>query len=140
MPLIDGYFGSPLISATRMSRNTGKSIYDTEHLKLCILDILTTPKGSRVMLRDYGSNFFDLLDRNIDSTLVMDMIAETYDALDRWEPRLKLTQVQVDLSSWETGVAGLTLYGYYFLSGQPIRLDDVFLDFYKRQATLDTPY
>ena len=46
---------------TGMDRETGKSLSGIEHLRQSIRDILTTPIGSRVMRRDYGSRLFELL-------------------------------------------------------------------------------
>ncbi len=37
-----------------MNANTGKELEGIEHLKQSIIDILTTPIGSRVMRRDYA--------------------------------------------------------------------------------------
>lgn len=42
------------------SRLTGRVIDQDAHLTQSITDILTTPKGSRVMRRDYGSRLADL--------------------------------------------------------------------------------
>ncbi|HEN3606819.1 TPA: baseplate assembly protein, partial [Yersinia enterocolitica] len=38
-----------------MSRNTGQTITDADHISQSIADILITPVGSRVMRRAYGS-------------------------------------------------------------------------------------
>jgi phage baseplate assembly protein W len=38
-----------------MNRNTGRKLSGVDHLRQSIVDILTTPIGSRVMRRDYGS-------------------------------------------------------------------------------------
>lgn len=37
-----------------MSNQTGSYLTDEEHLKQSIIDILTTPIGSRVICREYG--------------------------------------------------------------------------------------
>ena len=42
--------------AIGMNRETGKLVDNTEHLKQSIRDILSTRIGTRVMLREYGSN------------------------------------------------------------------------------------
>ena len=60
-----------------------------------INDILTTPKGSRVLRRDYGSRLPDLIDAPMNGETLVDVFAETAEALDLWEPRLKLRRVQV---------------------------------------------
>ncbi|MGL4827152.1 MAG: GPW/gp25 family protein, partial [Vibrionaceae bacterium] len=46
-----------------MNRFTGYSISELQHIKQSIQDILTTPLGSRVMRRDYGSAIFELIDQ-----------------------------------------------------------------------------
>lgn len=79
-----------------MSATTGKALSGNAHLAQSIADILTTPLGSRVMRRDYGSMLFDLLDQPINGALGMLLRAATAIALKRWEPRLKLTRVNID--------------------------------------------
>ncbi|MGD7246543.1 GPW/gp25 family protein, partial [Ralstonia pseudosolanacearum] len=48
---------------TGMNSSTGRAIADRPHLAQSIGDILTTPIGSRVMRRDYGSEVPDLIDQ-----------------------------------------------------------------------------
>lgn len=44
-----------------MDRNTGKLLSGTDHIRQSIVDILTTPLGTRVMLPEYGSKLLILL-------------------------------------------------------------------------------
>ncbi|MGW8201914.1 GPW/gp25 family protein [Sphingomonas bisphenolicum] len=76
-----------------MNGNTGKAIEGADHLAQSICDILSTPLGSRVMLRDYGSLLFDLIDQPVNAATAMLLRAATAVAIRRWEPRLKLSQV-----------------------------------------------
>ncbi|WP_226341233.1 GPW/gp25 family protein [Gemmobacter serpentinus] len=78
-----------------MSRLTGRSISGGSHLAQSITDILSTPKGSRVLRRDYGSRLPDLIDAPMNGETMVDLFAETAEALDQWEPRLKLRRVEV---------------------------------------------
>ncbi len=94
---------------TGMSRHTGRTIGDDAHLAQSIADILTTPVGSRVMRRDYGSRLPDLIDAPMNGETLIDVFAATADALDRWEPRIVLTRVQVTEAS--AGVVELQLDG-----------------------------
>ena len=80
---------------TGMSRVTGREIAPGAHLAQSITDILTTPKGSRVLRRDYGSRLPDLIDAPLNGETVIEIFAETAEALDQWEPRLKLRRVAV---------------------------------------------
>lgn len=88
---------------------TGRSISEADHLTQSIADILTTPKGSRVMRRDYGSRLPDLIDAPINGETVIDVIAETADALDLWEPRLRLRRVEITTA--RAGTMSLVLTG-----------------------------
>ena len=47
------------------------------------------------MLRAYGSRLFELTDRPMNGALVALVVAETADALRRWEPRYRLTSCTV---------------------------------------------
>jgi phage baseplate assembly protein W len=46
-----------------MSRQNGVSISELESIQQSIQDIVTTPLGSRIMRRDYGSIIPDLIDQ-----------------------------------------------------------------------------
>ncbi len=85
-----------LVSMIGMDRTTGKTLSGDAHLVQSIGDILSTPLGSRVMRRDYGSLLFELIDRPINGATGMLMRAATAIALRRWEPRLQLTRVSLD--------------------------------------------
>lgn len=76
-----------------MDVSTGKPISDEAHLAQSIADILSTPIGSRVMRRDYGSLLFELIDKPINGAIRLLLQAATAIALRRWEPRLQLTRV-----------------------------------------------
>lgn len=79
---------------TGMSRTTGAPLEMLQHLRQSIADILTTPLGSRVMRREYGSNLPFLIDQPFNDHTRMLCYAATAMALMRWEPRLRLSRVQ----------------------------------------------
>lgn len=106
---------------TGMSRSTGLAIGDLEHLRQSIADILTTPLGSRVMRRDYGSLIPELIDQPLNGATVTRLYAATATALIRWEPRLRLSRVQLSLGS-EPGSAVLDLDGVRVDSNAPLSL------------------
>lgn len=93
-----------------MSRHTGRKIKGSAHLAQSIHDILTTPKGSLVMLRDYGSDLPDIIDQPINGETVLDVFQATAEALDRWEPRVDLARIELvasrpgyaELELWDT--------------------------------------
>ena len=78
-----------------MNAETGRELTGLEHLKQSIADILNTPIGSRVMRRDYGSRLFELIDAPINRSTVVDIVAETAEALMKWEDRLVVSAVDV---------------------------------------------
>lgn len=93
-----------------MSATAGTPLSGNAHLAQSIGNILTTPLGSRVMRREYGSLLFDLLDQPINGALRMLLRAATAVALSRWEPRLKLTRVLIDGEPAQ-GTLALTIEG-----------------------------
>lgn len=82
---------------------TGKRLSGAAHLRQSVSDILNTPVGSRVLVRDYGSDLFALVDNPRDDLTRLRIIAATASALARWEPRLKVTRVVVSFPDNDTG-------------------------------------
>lgn len=80
-----------------MNVATGAPIDGEAHLGQSIADILTTPIGSRVMRRDYGSLLFELIDMPFNAATRALLHAATAIALARWEPRLILRRVMIVL-------------------------------------------
>lgn len=78
-----------------MDRNTGKLLSGTDHIRQSIVDILTTPLGTRVMLPEYGSKLFDLVDNPTVPSLAMRIIMESAGAIARWEPRVRIDRINV---------------------------------------------
>lgn len=102
---------------------TGKALSGIEHLKQSIRDILTTPIGSRVMRRDYGSELFNLVDAPMNRETILDIIAAAIDALRKWEPRIFPQRVQVHAVA--PGHITLSLTALYIPEGQLITLDGI---------------
>ncbi|EFA9397332.1 Baseplate assembly protein GpW from prophage [Escherichia coli] len=71
---------------------------DTEHLITSIKKILTTPTGSRVMRRNFGSLIPDLLDEGQNSVTRLQIMSAVAIALTTWEPRIALNRVDVFFS------------------------------------------
>lgn len=94
-----------------MHRNTGKRIEGEDHIRQSCFDILSTPLGSRLMRRDYGSHLFELIDQPMNAGLNLLMAAATAGALRRWEPRLRMQRVQVG-TPLANGKLPINLNGY----------------------------
>jgi phage baseplate assembly protein W len=80
-----------------MSAITGRTLSDAAHLRQSIADILTTPIGSRVMRREYGSQLPDLIDAPTNDHTRLLAYAAVAMALMRWETRIRLSRVQLFL-------------------------------------------
>ncbi|PKF70876.1 baseplate assembly protein [Pseudomonas fluvialis] len=80
-----------------MSNQTGRALAGNAHIAQSIADILTTPIGSRVMRRDYGSQLPELIDWPTNDATRLQAYAATAMALLRWEPRIRLSRVQLFL-------------------------------------------
>lgn len=94
---------------TGMRTANGRSLDGIEHLRQSVRDILTTPLGSRVMRRDYGSLLPELIDRPLTDALMLQVYAATVMALLRWEPRMRVTAVHQSVSTVTPGQATLLL-------------------------------
>lgn len=76
---------APLENIKIMPENTAEEIIQNIHT------ILSTPKGSVPMDRDFGLDF-DIVDRNINvaKSLVVNAI---YDAVEKYEPRVEIINI-----------------------------------------------
>lgn len=78
-----------------MDATTGKPLSGDAHLAQSVADILTTPIGSRVMRRSYGSLIPSLIDAPINAATPMLIRAATVLAIRAWEPRLSIARVRL---------------------------------------------
>lgn len=106
-----------------MNVHTGRSIADMDHLRQSITDILSTPIGSRVMRRDYGSRLFKRLDAPLTGELLAEIYADVVEALFSYEPRFEVTNVSV--VSMENGHLILDVTGKYLITGEDITLNGI---------------
>lgn len=60
-----------------------------------IKDILLTPLGARVMLPEYGSRLYELIDRKVNDEFRADLAAYVIEAVERWERRVKIEEVKL---------------------------------------------
>jgi uncharacterized protein len=103
--------------------SNGRSLSGIDHLRQSITDILTTPIGSRVMRREYGSRLYELVDAPINRDTLVQIYAAAAEALERWEPRLRLQRVFAERV--EAGRVTLALVGEYTPEGRQITLDGI---------------
>ena len=60
-----------------------------------IKDILSTPIGARVMLPQYGSRLFELIDRRVNDEFHADLSYFVIEAVQRWEKRVQIDEVKL---------------------------------------------
>lgn len=85
--------------STGIHRTTGKPLSDWEHVVQSIAVILTTPLGSRIMRRDFGSEVVELVDRPLTDLVILQIYAATANAImprlvngnQYGEPRFQIT-------------------------------------------------
>jgi phage baseplate assembly protein W len=78
-----------------MNARTGLALTDREHIEQSVADILFTPLGTRIMRRDYGSLLPELIDGPVNPAMRLRIMAASVMALARWEPRIRVTQVDI---------------------------------------------
>jgi phage baseplate assembly protein W len=93
-------------SAIGMQASTGVAINGVDHLMQSIHTILTTPVGSRVMRRSFGSLLPELIDQPDNAATRVRVFAAVAGALMRWEPRLRISRVQLASGAPRPGRAG----------------------------------
>lgn len=126
MPQTESIYDEPYVL---MDRVTGKDVPEFTHLENSIIDILTTPLGSRVMMREYGSELFELLDKPVNAVWKLRFYRATITALNRWERRLVIRSIS--FNSFEEGVIVMSIDAIYLLEGRGVTLRNVTLDFVK---------
>jgi phage baseplate assembly protein W len=105
-----------------MNKTTGRPLGGLAHLKQSIADILSTPIGSRVMRRDYGSRIFQRLDAPMTGELVAEIYSDVVEALFNYEPRFEVSLVSV--ASVADGHIVLDLEGKYLPTGESVKLEN----------------
>lgn len=98
------------------SGTTGKHLSSVAHLAQSINDIITTRIGSRVLRRAYGCAIHDYIDYPMNPRTRLLMIAAIASALNTWEPRLKLSRVElIDASEG---------FSRFEITGESLELND----------------
>lgn len=102
-----------------MNRHTGRRVTGIAHLKQSVADILTTPLGTRLERRTYGSLLPSLIDQPDNGATRLRCYSAIASALMKWEPRLRVTRVGIT-SGNQPGQASVDLEGEYL--GQAVSL------------------
>lgn len=93
-----------------LNRNSGEQITSlSAHVRQSINDIVSTPLRSRIMRRDYGSVIPDLIDQPLNSNTLLRVYAATAAAVMRWEPRFKISRIQLFTAGAGTTAGQVTI-------------------------------
>ena len=76
-----------------LNAKTGGPLAGWAHVSQSIGRILMTRIGSRVMFRDFGADVPKMIDANATPKVIMGFFVAIAEALDKWEPRFRLTHV-----------------------------------------------
>jgi phage baseplate assembly protein W len=98
-----------------LNRQSGAALEGWPHVLQSLLDVWTTPKGTRVMLREYGCDLVGLIDRPAGRDTVLEAIMAVMDA-EQWEPRFRIRECSVTQAGAD-GVFTLIVSGVYYLRG-----------------------
>jgi phage baseplate assembly protein W len=98
-----------------INKFNGKSISGVEYLQQRLDTLLTTPRMTRVMRRQYAG-IFHLVDKPVNKAFLVDLYAATAVSIKRWEPELKIRQIT--LESVSQGKVNLRLDGQFVELGQ----------------------
>lgn len=96
-----------------MSKADGRRLTGFDHVRQSVWDILTTPVGTRVMRRDYGSRVPELIDKPMTPEVITDIIMAAAEAIYRWEPRFQPTHMAIETAN-AAGELGLAIEGRWF--------------------------
>jgi phage baseplate assembly protein W len=105
-----------------ISRATGARLPDElADIAQSIQTIVTTPVGSRLRRRTFGSHVFDLIDSPAHEAGALRLIAAAADPVERWDRRVSVLAGR--LAPRYDGGARLTLDVALRLSGRPLTVD-----------------
>ena len=80
-----------------MSRESGLTIQnEADQIRQAIQDILTTPVGTRLMRRPYGSLLPSMIDAPFNEITRLQLYAAAATALIQWENRISLESISIE--------------------------------------------
>lgn len=105
-----------MADSTGINALQGAPLSDWSHVEQSIQKILTTPIGSRVMRRDFGSDLPELIDRKMTAANILKVYAASALAIIRWEPRFRMKAGRV-ASATADGKLSIEIFGLYYPRG-----------------------
>ena len=104
----------------------GKRISGLAYLRQRIKDVIETPKGSLVAEREFGSEFYQLQDKNIDQQFYMQAYVKLAEAINNPENGLDDFRLEnMSIEVLDDRQFELSLSGQLLNNGEPIILDNI---------------
>jgi uncharacterized protein len=107
---------------TGLNRHTGGAIDGDAQLAQNLADLFSTPTGSRVMRRDYGSLLPFLVDAPQNKETALLLCAAAARAVNRWVRQIRVTRVQTEFTASGRGSLVLTYVRTDRLNATPASL------------------
>lgn len=105
-----------------ISKETGAALEtEIESIQQSIQEILSTPIGSRIMRRQFGSNIPNLIDQPMTNVLMLQLYSAIYTPLLMWEDRISIEHIQV--SQISAGYTEINLQAVHMSTDQSINLN-----------------
>lgn len=106
-----------------MNAHNGRAMESLAHIQQSVIDILTTPIGSRIMRRDYGSLLPELIDQPLNGPTALRAYSATVVALMKWEPRIRVQKITRQVSTQRPGRFDLIITARRMDNGENIALE-----------------
>jgi Bacteriophage baseplate protein W len=102
--------GSGIAFPLQVDRRGGIALaHDETDVEQAIQLILSTAPGERPMRPEFGCGVHDFVFDTIDAATVARMETEIRSALDRWEPRVEVMELEFDLDGMDRGELMITI-------------------------------
>jgi phage baseplate assembly protein W len=99
-----GILGSGLAFPLRVDARGGLALaHEDDDVREAIMVILGTAPGERPMRPEFGCGIHDYVFESVDAYLVGRIRQEVRQALDRWEPRIEVTNVELSVERTAQG-------------------------------------
>jgi phage baseplate assembly protein W len=82
--------------------------------------ILKTPLGTRTMRPEFGSRLYELRDREFNDEYKLNATRFTYEAISKWEPRVKVEKVDFKIKP----VSGIVILSITLANGDVIEVQN----------------
>ncbi|MBF7687741.1 GPW/gp25 family protein [Acinetobacter rathckeae] len=105
-----------------ISKDTGQLLSnEIDRIKQSIQEILSTPKGSRIMRRQFGSDIPNLIDQPLNDILILRIYSAIYTPLLLWEDRISIESIAV--TQLTKGTIDISLEAVHMSSNQNLNLN-----------------